>query len=90
MVTFSFTFDNAGAQFTAPIDCRRITMRERAQANSYTVQLPDMGAPAFFLFAGESMEFDRRPHSRILYKGEKLGWFVATAGTISMVGIAED
>lgn len=85
--TSTFTVDNIGnpEPVTAPVFCRRVTIREQGAAGTtdYLVRRPGMTAAPYRKVAGESYTFTADPGSGY-ETGSVIGYVETVTGSITM------
>ncbi len=83
--TATATFDNVGNPdpVTAPVSCRRITVRQDASVAApvaYIVHAPSSGDPGFHKYPAESTVFQSLPGS-LIQAGDVVGFIETVGGT---------
>ena len=90
--TAQVTFDNLSLHaLTAPVDCRRITLRELASDTApvaYNVAAPANTNPTFPKYPAESTVFEASPGAYI-QAGATVGYIQPTSGTVTFSLICE-
>lgn len=91
--TATATFDNVGngEPVTAPVSCRRITLRQDASVASpvsYVVHAPSSTDPGFHKYPAESTVFEALPGS-FIQAGDIVGYIDTTSGTATFELICE-
>ena len=91
--TATATFDNVGNPdpVTAPVSCRRITLRQDASVASpvsYIVHAPSQSDPGFHKYPAESTMFEALPGAYI-QSGDIVGYIETLGGSATFELICE-
>ena len=91
--TATATSDNVGNPdpVTAPVACRRITLRQDASVAapvSYIVHAPSATDPGFHKYPAESVQFEAAPGAYI-QSGDVVGYIETTSGSATFELICE-